>query len=208
MIWPITMVVIKNRKRLIDPDFRQRYGTLYTPCETHNGVMPLLFITIFCVRRLLVAMVSAFLVQYPMLQILLTLLLSTLVLIWHLTVWPMESRVQNLLYFLNEYLYTACICCSLGFSNYNYAPETRFIMGWMYLGLLGLILVLNVTVMIIDITSKAIQFFRDRKAKKKVDEENKKRLEEQKNGGGIALDESDYQLAFGDSSSKKKSIMG
>ena len=114
--------------------------------------MPLLFITIFCVRRLLVAMVSAFLVKYPILQILLTLLLSTLVLIWHLTVWPMESRLQNLLYFFNEYFYTACICFSLGFSTYNYAPETRFIMGWIYLGLLGLILVLNVTVLIIVIT--------------------------------------------------------
>lgn len=127
-------------------------------------------------------MVSGFLVKYPLLQIFLVLFMSSLVLIWHLTVWPMESRMQNILYLLNEYLYAACTCCSPGFSGYNYAPETRFVIGWFYLGLLAAILLLNVTVLIVDIIIKAIAWFKERKLKKKVDEEKKKQLESKKNG--------------------------
>ena len=112
--------------------------------------MPLLFITIFVVRRLYVAIIAGFLGSYPMLQIFLTLIINTIVLIWHLTVWPMENRIQNLLYLLNEYLYTACICCSIGFSEYNIDPETRFIIGWIYLGLLGAFLLPNVVIMVIN----------------------------------------------------------
>ena len=67
MIWPIQRVIFKNKKKLLDPQFRQKYGTLYTPCETHKGILPLLFITIFCVRRLLVAMTCAFLIKQPLL---------------------------------------------------------------------------------------------------------------------------------------------
>ena len=63
----------------------------------------------------------------------------------------MESTRHNLLYLINEYLYAACICCSPSFSEYNYEPETRFIMGWLYLGVMAAILLLNVTVMLIDI---------------------------------------------------------
>ena len=62
MAIPLTVVVIKNskKKKLLDPSFRQKFGTLYTPCETHKGVLPLLFITIFVVRRLLVAIITGF----------------------------------------------------------------------------------------------------------------------------------------------------
>ena len=162
MIWPLTRVVIKNKARLLDPDFRQRFGTLYIPCETHRGVIPLLFIAIFCTRRLLVAIVSVFFVNYPLLQILITLLLCTGVLIWHLISWPMENSRQNFLYFTNEYLYSVCICCSPGFSEYNYDPETRFIVGWFYLAFLGAILLLNITVMLIDIIAAAIAYCKNR----------------------------------------------
>ena len=65
MIWPLTRVILTNRSRLDDQNFRQSYGTLYTPCDTHKGILPLLFITIFFVRRLLVAIVSTFLVRHP-----------------------------------------------------------------------------------------------------------------------------------------------
>ena len=63
MVWPLTYVIVKkDEKQLVDPNFKQSYGTLYTPCETHKGIWPLLFITVFLVRRLLIAIVSTLLV--------------------------------------------------------------------------------------------------------------------------------------------------
>ncbi len=96
-----------------------------------------------------------------------------MVLFWQSNVWPMENSLQNVLYFLNEYLYSACTICSLGFSNYNYAPETRFMVGWFYLVLLGAILTLNVTVMVIDIIAAVINFFKSRFETKRIENEKK-----------------------------------
>jgi len=87
----------------------------------------------------------------------------------------MENRRQNLLYFFNEYFYMACICCSTGFSMYNPDPETRFVVGWIYLGFLGSILVLNVTVLSIDIVLGIIAYCKARKEKKRVEADKKLR---------------------------------
>ena len=166
MIWPLTHIILKNRKRLVDPNFRQSYGTLYTPCETHAGVWPLLFITVFLVRRLLIAMVSSFLINYPLFQILITLALSTVVMFWHVLVWPMENTLQNVIYLLNEYLYSLCSLWSLAFSDYNVSPETRFVMGWFYLGLLGLILLPNLSLILYEIGKGIVSFCMDRYKKR------------------------------------------
>jgi hypothetical protein len=147
----LTRHVIKNQANLNKPQFKQAYGTLYTPCETRKGKWPLIYIAIFCLRRLCLAFVVSFLGDCPLLQIYITGLLSTFVLVWHLKVWPMENTRQNVLYLVNEYLYLGCCFYTLAFSEYNPDPQTRFTYGWFYMSLLGLILVANVVVMILDI---------------------------------------------------------
>jgi len=47
----LTRFLIKNRANLKDVAFMQRFGTIYTPCETGKGSWPLLFFAIFCLRR-------------------------------------------------------------------------------------------------------------------------------------------------------------
>ncbi len=103
--------------------------------------------------------------------------MSTIVLLWHLIVWPMESRLQNLLYALNEYLYAACTIFSLGFSGYNYDPLTRYNVGWQYLILLGAILTSNIVVMIVDMVTGLIKCCKRRTEAKKVETEKKERQE-------------------------------
>ena len=48
--------IIRNYGKLRDANFMQKYGTLYTPCDTWRGRWPLIFIVIFCIRRVLVAL--------------------------------------------------------------------------------------------------------------------------------------------------------
>jgi len=120
LIFVLTRVVMKNKARLKEVTFRQKFGTLYTPCAIDRGYAPLLFITIFLGRRLLVAISLGLLLEQPLLQLVAAQILSTVVLFWHLKVWPMENTRQNVLYLMNEYMYIACATYALGFSSYNY----------------------------------------------------------------------------------------
>ena len=45
-----------------------------------------------------------------------TALLSHIVLVWYVKVWPMENKRQNILYFMNEYLYLGCVFYMPAFS--------------------------------------------------------------------------------------------
>ena len=57
----LTRLIFKNIKQLDDENFRQKYGTLYVACATNRGKWPLIFITIFFIRRVIVALcVGAF----------------------------------------------------------------------------------------------------------------------------------------------------
>ena len=82
----------------------------------------------------------------------------------------MESLLTNLMYTLNEIFYLGCIYYSLGFSNYTGSPEDRLTAGWGYLGLLGLILMLNIAVLVVEIIKGVVNFLRARREKKKVEQ--------------------------------------
>lgn len=102
----------------------------------------------------------------------------------------------------------ACICCSTGFTMYNPDPETRFIVGWVYLGFLGLILVLNVTVLSIDIVIGIIAYCKAKKERKRVEAENKLRNLKKLAQSTESADIIDAALSLSNkTSSKKKSIM-
>ena len=62
----LTWHVFKNVKNLNKPAFIQAYGTLYLPCDTRRGKWPLIYIAIFCGRRLLVAIIVSFLPENPL----------------------------------------------------------------------------------------------------------------------------------------------
>lgn len=76
-------------------------------------------------------------------------------------------------------------------------------MGWYYLGLLGVILLANVTVLIIDIILGIKNYCRQKQQRQKVEEEKKRRkLAEGK--GTLPADVSQSEVG---ATSKKKSIM-
>ena len=55
LIVPLTLLIFKNKSKLRQQKFRQKFGTLYTPCDTYKGNGPLIFIAIFCARRFMIA---------------------------------------------------------------------------------------------------------------------------------------------------------
>lgn len=172
----LTWHLIRNQAHVRTLLFKARYGTLYGPVDLYKGWRPLTFITVFLGRRFFVAMVVGLFADQPLLQLMLTFFLSSIVLLWHLLWWPMENQRQNILYLLNEYLYMTCCVCFLGFSLYNATPEVRFETGWVYTAFLGAILLTNVTVMIIEMCIGLIQKCRERIALKKFEKEREKRI--------------------------------
>ena len=118
----------------------------------------------------------------------------------------MENARQNVMYLLNEYFYFGCICFSLGFQQYNLTPEVSLAMGYFYIGILGLLLLINVTVITIDVILGIKNYCRQRKHRKRVEEEAKRRSEKSKVGGEqlSASDVGNHEIG---STSKKPCIM-
>mmetsp|Transcript_9096 Transcript_9096/g.11123 ORF Transcript_9096/g.11123 Transcript_9096/m.11123 type:complete len:82 (+) Transcript_9096:250-495(+) len=76
-----------------------------------------------------------------------------------------------MLYILNEYLYLTTAFFMMGFSSYNFEPETRYETGWFYIGFLGGILAINVFIMLIDVIFGIKLSCKKRKYKKRVQKE-------------------------------------
>ena len=69
IIFLLTQLVVQNENKLATKNFKQKYGTLYTPCEVDRGRWPLIFITQFCLRRWIVAMSVGLMIEQPLLQL-------------------------------------------------------------------------------------------------------------------------------------------
>ena len=164
----LTRIVLRNKHKLQDSAFKSKFGTLYTPCEIERGSGPLYFILIFCLRRWIIAISIGLYMDNAHLQLTLCQLLCTVVVAWHLQIWPMENNKQNMLYVLNEYMYLTCAFFMLGFTNYSYEPESRFQIGWFYLFCLGIILAFNIVVMFSDIVQGIRMSILRRRHHKKV----------------------------------------
>ena len=87
----LTKLLIANKAKLKDTTFRQKYGTLYTPCDISKGAWPLVHTTLFCLRRFAVALSVALLLEHSLVQITIAIVGSSVLLLWHFMVWPMEN---------------------------------------------------------------------------------------------------------------------
>ena len=168
LVWVLwaTRHLFKNVERLDQPSFKKSYGALYASIDVRKGRKALIFITVFCLRRLFVGIVACFGQQHSLMQLFLTALLSHLMLYWQVKVWPMDGARQNALFLLNEYLYLVCICVLMGFSEFNADAERRFELGWFYLAFIGLIIVINVAVLVYEIVKGIKTYCRNKKIQK------------------------------------------
>ena len=70
MAYILTKLIFRNIKNLNDANFREKYGTLYTPCEITRGRWPLIFIMVFIVRRILISLSVGLFIDNPLAQLL------------------------------------------------------------------------------------------------------------------------------------------
>ena len=76
------------------------------------------------------------------LQVLLADVLSTLMLVFFLTVWPMEDNLNNAIHIFNEIMVLVCIWMMFLFTDYVPEPSTKYDLAWYLIYLI----VFNITV--------------------------------------------------------------
>jgi len=105
-IWS-TWFLIKNKGSLNDPEFLEKYGTLYQNLKkgdekkkVETGVI--CWITIFLTKRLLIALITIFLMEFPWAQICMYQMVTMVQLAHLVDYMPMESKFQNYIEILND----------------------------------------------------------------------------------------------------------
>ena len=68
---------------------------------------------------------------------------------------------------------------SLGFTNYSNGAESQHEFGWFYLGLIGIVALINITFMVAEIIGAIKEYCRKKKLRKKVEQIKSKAIENQ-----------------------------
>ena len=135
-----------NHHWLGDPKFKSKYGTLYTDIRYDGPPACMNWTGYHVIRRLVFAPVIVFLVGYPVFQIELLVMISLWLTAYSFAVCPMISKGHNTINNTNEFLTIFCIHYTFLFSNYNPYYPIRINLGYLYLVVVGTILIVNIAI--------------------------------------------------------------
>jgi len=172
VICPIGVVYTLTRKRLIPIDHpmtKAKLDSLYLNVETNGKWLALLHTPLFLVRRLFFALAVVILSGSPLLQIFTTMHVSLVLILFYVTVWPMEDTANNVLQLSNEVFFYTCTCFLLVFSEYTVDPVKRYQIGWVFLGILAANIIANILVIASTLASKVKDYCKKRQLK--IDQE-------------------------------------
>ena len=123
----------------------------------------------FLLRRLFLAFMIGF-IPLSVMQLLSIQLSSVVVLSYYLLLAPMDSNSYNLIYILNEvFIYSSAVVMVL-FSEYVIVTDTRWIVGYSYIGVTCACIAVNIFILLIIGLSFIKNTCRLRRLKKKSQE--------------------------------------
>ena len=117
-------------------------------------------------RRVAVAFIIVSLSMFNFFQIQLTVLMTSFFIIYQGWVKPFKGKKRNKLEFTNETLILINTYFLFMYSDFVYSPDVRYQMGWVNLTFLGLMLLINVGMMILDVFGSFKEKMRQRRLKK------------------------------------------
>ena len=127
-----------------------------TNVETFKNLKAIYYPFLFMIRRLIMALTITLLDVNVVLQMEIAVNCSLFMLCWLLTVKPLESKSKNRLECINEYFILLFTYWQLMFTNFVPVAVTRYLFGYVYLGLLGLLVLTNVGITVHSIFSEFI----------------------------------------------------
>ena len=80
---------------------------------------------------------------------------STLYIMWYINVQPHVTRERKYLEIFNEIMIIMCTYHMVLFSQFNGSPELHFLLGYTYVGVIALVIVVNIGLLLFKSVTKA-----------------------------------------------------
>jgi len=146
-------VVTKNYGKLEKPMFNRRFGTLYFNVNI-NHEFNILITCVFCLRRIIYALIIVFLNPWPAIQLMAMLAHCSFTMGYIMCNRPFKLPLLNGLEFLNEASITLIVYHLLAFTDFVGNPETQFKVGYSIIVVTGVNIVVNLGFMVVNCGSK------------------------------------------------------
>jgi hypothetical protein len=167
---------MSSESGLNNSEIKAHIGTLYSGLDVEKP-MNAQFVTLFLLRRLIVGVTIAFFRTYYFLQLEILMVSSMFCLCFMLLYWPYKTLLNNVVEMLNECFVILTVYIMHAFSLFIPDRNVRYEIGWFYIGFVGFVFVLNLSVIIqkvmLFVLLKLKQFKAKRQLMRKMNEHTK-----------------------------------
>ena len=170
LVVPIVIhrLLTKNQEKLPSPQFKGKYESIYQNVDYHKPVA-LNNTAIFLLRRILFAFFVVVILDFSIVfQILLADILSTLLLCFYFSYYPMRDRLNNFVQTFNELIVLLSIQLMFIFTPYVDDAARRYDLAWNWLYLVAVDIVINIAIMFYIIGRKIYVAIRSSLAKRRA----------------------------------------
>lgn len=140
-------LLLAGEKGLTNPVIKTHVGALYSGIDLTNPIN-VHYITLFLVRRGLIGVAIAFARNEYFIQLELFMITSWICLQFLMMMKPYKEALNNFVEVCNECLVICTVYLMHGFSFYVDSREWRFRAGWVYIGIVALVFLINCVAMI------------------------------------------------------------
>lgn len=142
---------------------RRYFSALYSGIDL-SYALNTQYVTLFLLRRFAIGLAIAFLRPYLFTQLLVFQVTSMVVLTTVVSLRPYESRLKNVVEIANECLVILTVYMMYGFSHYIPSKEYRYKLGWVYIGIVAAVFVINIGAIIHGIVTFVLRKVKEIKA--------------------------------------------
>jgi hypothetical protein len=149
-LYPITMCVfllIAGQKGLQNEVVNAHFGSLYSGLDLSSRIKPQQ-VTVFLARRAIIGIAIAFCRELYFVQLEILLVTTLFCLCFVITVRPFSTWLGNTIELVNETLVLGTIYLLHCFSFFIPGTPTRYNLGWIYVGVVGIVFIVNLFVII------------------------------------------------------------
>ena len=159
VITPITtcfFLVTAKPEGLKNEVIMAHFGSLYKGLDIDSR-LKLFQVTVFLLRRAIIGVTIAYCSRYYFTQLEIFLVSSMICLCYLMLARPYVSSLTNAVEMINEALIVCTVYFLHCFSFFVASAEARYTIGWVYMGIVGVIFLLNIGVILQDLILKLIK---------------------------------------------------
>ncbi len=169
-IYPISVclfLLMTGESGLKNSSIKAHFGSLYSGLDVEKQINAQ-FTTLFLLRRLIVGLTIAFFRTYYFVQLEILMMSSLFCLCFIFLFMPYKTWLNNVVEMLNECFVILTVYIMHGFSFFIPSRRVRYDIGWVYIGVVGVVFLLNTSVIIQKVVLLVLLKIKKFKAKKEL----------------------------------------